>query len=336
MGSHVGQRANLLIVEDGQYQLFYSHWCANTLPRDLFWGPQYAVKFIRMQREVDESGWLDEVWAEGAAIVDVDKQTLLLFGGENILYDVPLRRVYLELLSRTWKTWHIRWTYEGVAAIADYVGYPRTKVLSTREEEVACSLAPPKEKGWTDIVASIRWAKDQVRLYPLAGDPEAYLFSGPSLLNLAEVARGLDRLPLDEWTSDFPTGGFHIEVPSQTVEFWTAKDAPDVVARVAKHWSDWTVRWHQDAYEFQAERAKGLLRFPSPSRDSLEKQVVEVLLSEPGRSSVDLVLEIAERHRAEGNAVEINPWALRDDRLDLPLDVRRSIVASAVGGEAVP
>jgi hypothetical protein len=286
-----------------------------------------------MQREVDESGWLDEVWAEGAAVVDLDKQTLLLYGGENILYDVPLRRVYLELLSRVWKTWDVRWACEGIATIADYVGYPRIKVLSTGREEAVCSLAPPDEKGWTDIVASIQWAADQVRLYPLAGDPEAYLSSGPSLLDAAKAERGLDRLPLDEWTKAFPNGGFHIEVPSQTIEFWTARDAPDVMERVSKRWPDWSVRWHRDAYEFQSVRTKGLLCFPSRSQGSLEKQVAEMLLFENARSGADTLREMIEQSRTEGKEVDVNPWALRDDRLDIPIDVRRKIVASAVGRE---
>ena len=327
----MGQRANLVIVEDGQYQLFYSHWCANTLTRDLFWGPEYAARFIRMQREADESGWLDDAWAEGAAVVDLDRKVLLLFGGESVLYDVPLRRVYLDFLSRVWKSWDVRWAYEGIATIADYVSYPRTKVLSTRTEEAVCSLAPPGERGWTDIVASIRWAADQVRIYPLAGDPEVYLSAGPSLLNSPEAEGGLERLPLAEWVEAFPTGGFHIDVPSQTVEFWMAKEVPDVIARVTKYWPDWAVRWHKDAFEFQAERTNGLLHFPTCSRASLEKQVSEMLLIEVGRSGADTIREVAELDRAEGKEVEINPWALRDDRLDLSMDVRRRIVARAIG-----
>jgi len=330
----MGQRANLVIVEKGRYQLFYSHWCANTLPRDLFWGPEYAVAFIRMQREVDESGWLDEVWAEGAAVVDLDRQVLLLFGGESVLNDVPFRRVYLEFLSRVWQGWDVCWAYEGIAAIADYVGQPRTKVLSTRTEEAVCSLAPPEERSWTDIVASIQWTADQIRLYPLAGDPEAYLLCGPSLLHAPEADCGLEQIPLDEWAEAFPTGGIHIEVPSQTVQFWTARDAPDVMARVGKCWPGWVVGWHKDRFEFQSDRTKGLLRFPSCARASLEKQVTEMLLWEAARSGVETVLEIAKRSRAEGKEVDINPWALRDDRPELPIDIRRKIVASAIGREA--
>jgi hypothetical protein len=183
-------------------------------------------------------------------------------------------------------------------------------------------------------VGSIRWAADLIRLYPLAGDHESYLSSGPRLLNAPEAERGLEQLTLSERVEAFPTGGFHIDVPSHTVEFWTARDAPDVSARIARCWPDWAVRWHTDAFEFQVDRTKGLLHFPARSRESLEKQVSEMLLIEAGRSGADIVREISEQSRAEGKAIDINPWALRDDRLELPMDVRRKIVASSIGPKA--
>ena len=66
----MGHRANLIIVENETYTLYYSHWCVNTITRDPFWGPDHAIRFFRAQREVDESGWLDDVRAEGGAVID--------------------------------------------------------------------------------------------------------------------------------------------------------------------------------------------------------------------------------------------------------------------------
>jgi hypothetical protein len=171
-----------------------------------------------------------------------------------------------------------------------------------------------------------------MRIYPLAGDADAYLLSGPGLLDGVDAESGPELPPLEEWTTDFPSGGFHIDVPSRMVEFWTARDRPDVLARVAGHWPDWTVRWHEDAFEFQLERTRGLLRFPTASRASLEEQVVGMLLQEPGRSGADLVQELVAESRAEGKEATVNPWVSCDVRLDVPLDVRRTIVAQALSG----
>ena len=59
----MGQRANLILVERGRPVVYYTHWRANTLPRDLFWGPRYALPFFRSQRLIEDGTLLDEVWA---------------------------------------------------------------------------------------------------------------------------------------------------------------------------------------------------------------------------------------------------------------------------------
>jgi hypothetical protein len=328
----MGQRANLLIVENGRYRLFYSHWCANTLPTDLFWGPDYAVKFIQMQQEGDQSDWLDEVWAEGAAVVDLDKKAFLLFGGEDIDCDVPLRRVYLECLARVWRPWTVEWAYEGIASIADYVAYPRANVLSSQECRTICSLVP-FENDLPSTVASIQWPAKPLMFYPLGRSLDGYLLSGESLLKANGADRGVGQLlmnELDERQEAFPTGGFHIDVPSRTVEFWMARSRPSLLPQLAERWPGWSLHWHRDSYEFQVERANGLLRFPPRSPESLKKKLSEILLHDVAASGPETLLQMAEHDRAQGKTVEINPWALRDDRLEIPGDVRRKIVATAI------
>jgi hypothetical protein len=87
--SSVLQRANLVVVEGGACQLFSSHWCANTLPRDLFGGPEHALAFIRRRRAADESMRLDDARAEDGALLDIDRKPFLLSGGEDVRCDVP-------------------------------------------------------------------------------------------------------------------------------------------------------------------------------------------------------------------------------------------------------
>lgn len=327
----MGQRANLILVEGREYQLFYSHWCANTLPRDLFWGPEHALAFIRIQRAVDDSGWLDEVWAEGGAVVDLDRKHFLLYGGEDVLYDVPLRRIYLELLAQVWKGWTVRWAYEGIADLADYVGYPRDRVLSKGDRDSSDdTLTLPEQKDWTDLVASARFGDKTVLLYPLAGDVASYLCSGSKLVDNLHTPNGLPRLLLDEWTTAFPSGGFHLDLPAQRLEFWLARDAPDIGNRVAKAWPGWKTQWHHDRYEMQLECAEGLLRFPFQDRQTLLDSWRMSLLREAGTSPVDTIKMLAERDRAQGKDVQVNLWALRDDRLQLSNEERKAILDKAM------
>jgi hypothetical protein len=327
----VGQRANLILVEGCDYRLFYSHWCANTLTRDLFWGSEHAAAFIRIQRAVGESGWLDEVWAEGGAVLDLNRKHFLLYGGQDLLDDVPLRRVYLELLARVWKGWSVRWAYEGIADLADYVGYPRDRVLTRFDPDSADgTLAPPAEKDRTDLVASVRFGDGTVRLFPLQCDVPDYLACGPKLAENLRPTDGLPRLDLGEWTTSFPSGGFHLDLAARRVEYWIARDAPAIAQRVSGVWPGWETRWHLDHYELQLEHAEGLLRLPVPARQTLLDACRQSLLWEPTTSPVDTVRMLTERDREEGKDVQVNPWALRDDRLELPRAERIAILDKAI------
>ena len=302
-----------------------------TLPRDLFWGPKHAEAFIRIQRPVDESGWLDDVWAEGGALLDLGRKHLLFFGGEDLLYHVPLRRTYFELLAKVWHRWTIRWAYEGIADLADYVGYPREKVLSKGEQDFTDGLlTPPVEKDWTDLVASARLEDGNLRLYPLAGDVASYLSCGPKLADNIRTTEGLRRLRLDEWTTEFPTGGFHVDLSGQRLEFWSARAEPDIPNRVATAWPGWKTLWLRDAFERQLERAEGSLRFPLLDRAALLDWCRKILLVETTKSPVDTVKMLVERDREQGKDVQVNSWALRHDRLELPTEERRAILDEAV------
>ena len=153
----MGHRANLIVVRAGGYDLYYSHWAANTLPRDLFWGPAHALAFARAQRPADD--WLDDVWAEGGAVIDPGARVLRLFGGEDLASDVPLRRLYLRLLAAVYvrqstpqqlqnNQESTRRQYE-LAGRACRMGWPETAVRvidvepSARRAEPARADRPP-------------------------------------------------------------------------------------------------------------------------------------------------------------------------------------------------
>ncbi len=327
----MGQRANLILVEGREYRLFYSHWCANTLASDLFWGPEHAVDFIRIQRVLENSDWLDNVWAEGGAVVDLDRKHLLLFGGDDVGYNVPLRRIYLKLLAQVWTGWTVRWAHEGIADLADYVGYPRDLVLAKGKEDSADgTLIHPEQKDWTDLVASVRFGDGSLRLYPLAGGLPSYLTSGSKLVESFRASDGLPRLALAEWTTEFPSGGFHIDISERRLEFWTASDAADLGNRAARAWPGWQTQWHHDHYETHLERTGACLSFPLPARDSLLSSCREMLLQESSTSGVATIKELTDRERALGKDVQVNSWALRDDRLELSKERRSSILNDAM------
>lgn len=168
-------------------------------------------------------------------------------------------------------------------------------------------------------------------MFALEQDIESLLESGSQLVN--QIARqkhfGLEELFLDRWTSEFPMGGFHLNLQTRTLEFWIASAAANIEARIRNQWLGWNVVYHRDCFEFQLARTKGKLRFPLPSQQTLKERIKAILLVEERSSSVERLLEISERDRQAGHQVEINPWALREDRLELELDRRKQILSSA-------
>ena len=95
-------------------------------------------------------------------------------------------------------------------------------------------------------------------------------------------------------------------------------------------WPGWNTCWQRDRYEMQLERAGGLLRFPVPGRQALLARCREMLLWQATASPVDTIKTLAESERKEGRDVQVNPWALRDDRVELSPEERAATLEAAL------
>ncbi len=327
----MGQRANLAIGNARGYDLFYSHWCANTLPRDLFWGPDHALAFVSQQRSVEPSdGWLDTIWAEGGAVIDPENKSFLLYGGEDLLYDVPLRRLFLSLLNVAWDGWVVRWAFEGIAEIAEYLGVDREHVIANSDDtdERVAVLTPPQERAWLRCVGTFR-SNDGLSIYPLDGYVMDYLLAGPQLVDASNTVQSFASLNVSEWTPDFPVGGFHIDRNKRQLDFWMADDCPNAPVEVAHAWNNWTVNWHKDCFESQLSLTDSALVLSQRPQSELLSVLLEMLNQES--KPID-VLDLAQRlsdHKGGGKVI-VNPFATRDDRISVDAERRTSILARCV------
>ncbi|MDF1742288.1 MAG: hypothetical protein P1V19_01245 [Gimesia sp.] len=327
----MGQRANLAIGNASGYELFYSHWCANTLPRDLFWGSEHAIEFISQQRAVAvKDGWLDTIWAEGGAVLDSQNKTFLLYGGEDLLYDVPLRRLFLKMLSAAWDDWTIHWAFEGIVDIAEYLGVDRKHVIADSDDtnETTVLLTPPQERDWLRCIGTIR-SDDDLAIYPLDGLLIDYLLAGPQLVVASNSVQSFATLNVSEWTTDFPTGGFHLNLNQRQLDFWMAEDCPNALVDVANTWKDWNVNWHKDCFESQVEFTELALTLNQRPQSELLSDLLKML--DQDSKPVD-ILELAQRlsDREGGGKVEVNPFAIRDDRISVDAERRKAILARCV------
>jgi hypothetical protein len=117
----MGNRANLVIVKDQDWQLYYSHWAGCRMLDALIGGPELALRYAQSLRQCAKDEWVDPAWADGGAAVDLDRRRLLFFGDE-LMVEMASRRALMSVLGAVWPGYAICWAYDGTVELAGYVG----------------------------------------------------------------------------------------------------------------------------------------------------------------------------------------------------------------------
>ena len=124
----MGQRANLVIVQNSEPKIYYTHWRAQETPNILAQGLEFCEKYFK---EFNEDGWLmDNAWAEGGILIDKDQNKVLIFGGSEIDYTPALQRLYCKHITKIWKNWTIHWCIQGNVDFAEHLGLMDDRILS--------------------------------------------------------------------------------------------------------------------------------------------------------------------------------------------------------------
>lgn len=312
----MGQRANLILEDDEGYDLYYSHWRAHSLDCDLFWGPDAAIEFIQRQRSVaDGAEWLDEVWAEGGAVVDLAERSLLWFGGEDVLHDVPLRRVHLALMKEMWPGWEVRWAHEHIWELANYVGHGGEALLRGDANAYLPKIHHPEEPDWLSFVLSLRGSDGRWKLHAYDTLEQEAALAGPGWLAALGAADLPETYDYAARTDTFPQGGLHIDEAARRVDVWLAPAAAAFERRLKYAWPGWDVRWHRDRFEAVTDQLGDRLVLPVTDPDALV-EVIRANVLRPPRDHSGLVQELTSHPAVaprEGAPVSINPLAQRDD-----------------------
>ena len=247
----MGNRANFVIVKDQDWQLYYSHWAGCRIVDALIGGPELALRYAQSLRQCAKDQWVDPVWADGGAVVDLDRRRMLFFGDE-LMVEMAQRRALLSVLAAVWPDYAICWAYDGTAELAGYVGaelpphtwdqWPQLRLAGDRN--ALCHLV------------SVVDAAGQVRLWPLWWHL-SQAWHGPALIDKLP-GRGARSLTLGK----IPEGGLHIDVPRKTMGAWQTADTMGIFQALPDVWSGWQAECWEDRFEEQALRCNGALRIP--------------------------------------------------------------------------
>ena len=320
----MGHRTNLIIIENGEKKVYYDHWIAINLDRTLFWDFTFVLEYIKAQERVGDEMWLDELFAEGGAVVDVDKKYLLWFACGDVGRFVPYRRKFLELQRKIWEGWEVEWASRGVVDMAEYVGYPKENVLNDfRWDEENRRLKMPKAKRDIDGIGSWIDRSSDTKLYPYNWHhAKDYLELGAEIFEIMRNAKSFSELNLAKWRCEFPKCGFVIDDKKRLIEFWEVAPCADTVNRLKAIWDDWEIVWHQDNYEFQLNKLNGKLVFPKTSERKILQEIEERLLVPKTANPLNLVIGLMNALDKEGFDVKSGGGTFMSNLVEFPLEKR--------------
>lgn len=312
----MGSSANYVLVEDGSWQLFLSHWRADAIELDLLAGPSSALRFIRAQRGREPSDWLDDIWCEGAALVDCDRRELLFFGSG--LAGCEHRAAVLEVLCETWAGWCVRWAYDGLADLAAHVGRPRSLVRRSSAPD-----APEAAEDWVECLVTV---DDGVRVRPY---PLKFCSAG----EVVEHGRDfLARIPTDAERTEcpvFPDAGVHLDLPERAAGLWTTETLDGALERTAELWPGWRWDFWADRFDRQLALVGDAVRVPALSPGAGFDTIVTRLDYDLERDPVGSAHRFLDRMAAHDTGVRPSP-TLSDHVGVLPTATERAALEAAV------
>ncbi len=144
----MGHRANLILLENNNPRIYYSHWDGNYIPIILYQGLEFCEKYFV---GFDEHGWLmDNAWSEGGVLIDKDNKNILFFSVE-FLETIALQNAYINYLKKSiWMGWNIVWASKGNVDFAEYLDLMEGYILAD-----GCAPDYYKMEDWNSLIEVI-------------------------------------------------------------------------------------------------------------------------------------------------------------------------------------
>ncbi|MEM9775675.1 MAG: hypothetical protein AAF902_13925 [Chloroflexota bacterium] len=327
----MGHRANLIIVNEEGYELYYCHWCSLAIPNNMFWGPTHARAFIQNQQLEDEL-WVDNIWAEGGVVYDPIEKVLLFWGGEHLLNNIPLRRLYLELMQHQWPDWHLRWA-RGIFDLAEYVG-KELPTFPDLSDVIFETLSPPEDLSEVDAVCTIRFLDEDLFVFSTSYGIALvkWLSDKEEFLSQARQRRSQKRFDFAEHLVSFPVAGMHVDEAQKRILFWCANAYFFNGLELDELWAGWDIQFVYDRFEDHINQVEEAVTIPSINEESLLETLVEILIPQDGYSPLDLIARMMSKfHEDDSDSnVQVNPHALQYNPLELSIEIREEILANAI------
>ncbi len=147
----MGHRTNYIILEDGQYAIYYSHWDAVAIAEKLFYGAKPLLEYVYSLDMVEDL--LDDIWAEASLVIDLDLHKVLFWGDEILSQQYFAIPFFIQLLEEnTWPDWKIKYAFKGQVEIAEYIGIDPKVVMNKDKVEILESEILKNEYNGSELL----------------------------------------------------------------------------------------------------------------------------------------------------------------------------------------
>lgn len=236
----MGVRANLVLRRGGHTLIAYDKWAgermASRVMHEAIFRPSQFPEGLLDSFAERESSLMNDVWCEGALLLDLDARRCLFFGGDGSNYahywDPALRADLLHLVQarlsgwrRDW--WTVEWAEEGIASIADGAGIPRADVVTDREIGDADLHVPSTANARLLVLTRSSGEARCSRVASVQMRPGLSTGLEPLARGTEYVLRRWDELPpFEESLRESVIGGAIIDEPSRHLRVWQTRPRP--------------------------------------------------------------------------------------------------------------
>lgn len=259
----MGSRLGVLVKSENGWELYYDHWAAQSIGRDIaIDGVEATLERVRGMKALSVESpqeWEGAPWVEGTLLIDATTKTVVWAEESESLY---LPRLINYIVEQTWPGWTAIWSAEGTRGTLRAAGVDPTPIYSGVDLDLnfydqVKFFSPWEERGWVDPI-TVRLHSGKLVTWRTLGFIDDIIHLGPEAFHslALEVAK---RMPTEAeaWTeaieNEFPTRGVFVDFMSSSFSWWSLSDEGAHPEEFEHFWPGWTLdprgddyQWHQD------------------------------------------------------------------------------------------
>lgn len=175
----MGQRGNYIIQDQGRVRIFYTHWRASLIAKDLMLGSTEFINFVERFEERDSL--IHYPWIEGFVFINKDKRKVI-FSEDAQLYYSSVLEEYLIQINQIWKGWEVSVAKNGLYFLADNI---EPKYISSHTKDfdhISFNSLENANSEYLNLVSIVKNLDGHVTVNYFNAELEGFLLLGPDLL----------------------------------------------------------------------------------------------------------------------------------------------------------